>query len=75
MTPVRAVSGIPIPERAGQAGRYPKYPWDAMRVGDSFPCDAALMSARSMVTVRNRLGERRFKAGLHQGAVRIWRVK
>jgi hypothetical protein len=67
--------GIPFP---GAPIRHAKYPWQEMQVGDSFVHTESLRRARSAA---NNAGKQKknqgklFRAAMHDGAVRIWRME
>jgi len=65
---------IPFP---GRKVHGTKYPFEKMKVGDSiqFSRDACkLGSGRTVATNASKKYQKKFKAGLHNHAVRIWRV-
>lgn len=67
------VKNVPLPKRNA------KYPWGAMRVGDSFSITKDIAYARSLAYNAPRLVKtcrgKKFVAGVHGGKVRVWRVK
>lgn len=74
---IEAVAGIPIPIN-GNTGkkRSPKYPVETMAVGESFPYAGKYRTGASgaAAEANKELSPRRFKAGFHEGKLRIWRV-
>ncbi len=70
--PVTIEKGVPIPKRAsvGGAGRPPKYPLEALAIGDSFVVESK----------NHRLHKRAAALGIKltsrkiDGVVRVWRV-
>lgn len=73
---IQTSSSIPFPGTAAQ-GRPQRYPWRTMKVGESFPVDLTLASARSNASnAMARLNHGSlFRAAEVKGKVRIWRLK
>jgi len=69
--------GIPIPVQS-VGGRYAKYPWDTMEVGDSFFVPGITTVRFSMTSLTKRLKPKKFTARTmvkdSQNGVRVWRT-
>lgn len=67
--------GIAIPPRA-KTGRPTKYPWETMKVGESFVLPAATIAyARSHCSGASLRYGKRFQARKYRGSIRVWRIK
>jgi len=55
--------------------RKTKYPWHALKVGDSFVVDTPLKIARTNARQATERYGKEFKAEMYKGQVRIWRWK
>ncbi len=66
--------GVPLPKR--QVKGTTKYPWPALKVGESFLIPGgSLTNLRSSCSAAGKRYNMKFTARLVDGGVRIWRVK
>lgn len=67
---------VPLPPHANTGrGRFAKYPWQEMEIGDSFVYPGATQTARGAVWVANKTrAPKRFVCRKFDGVTRIWRV-
>jgi len=66
---VKLERGIPLPPR-GEMG---KYPWKAMKVGDSFVADAGIRGG--FYSTAQRHGYKVRVKSIGDGKVRVWRLE
>lgn len=76
--PIKIERGIPMPPKGiGGPGRPRMYPWDDMKVGDSF----FVPSIRSSANIASSKGIAMKRTGFAfstrsvEGGVRVWRIK
>lgn len=69
---VKAESGIELPPR--QRGRPPVYPWETMKVGESFLARRPSV-ASGLDHYRKKYAPKQFVSRMIDGKCRIWRVK
>lgn len=79
MTQFKIERGIPVPSSIGRGGRESKYPFEKMRVGDSFALDneKQLQSARNAAYLYKK-STPDFNYGAVQnddGGGRLWRLE
>ena len=71
-------SGVPMPK---EKGRYCKYPWRVMEVGDSFfvpgapDLDLKLHRVRALVSYQHSKHPEYFEVRVVDGGVRVWRTE
>jgi len=67
---------VKLERRPIPADRRIRYPWEKMKVGDSFARPGAPGSSYSLVKEANkRFGSKKFQAIYRDGKMRIWRIK
>ena len=73
---IKVEKKIEMPERWHTNGRKPVYPWESMKVGDSFlfPETVAPSAARSVVHYRNAVGTAKFATRKTEDGYRCWRI-
>lgn len=71
-------SGVPMPK---EKGRYCKYPWRVMEVGDSFFVPGApdlnlkLHRVRALISYQHSKHPEIFEVRVVDGGVRVWRTE
>ena len=71
-------SGVPMPK---EKGRYCKYPWRVMEVGDSFfvpgapDLDLKLHRVRALISYQHSKHPEYFEVRVVDGGVRVWRTE
>jgi len=71
MSAIKVSSEFPIPEV-----RQKKYPWETMKVGESFPLESSRFLYSYTSGANKRYKPKKFRAGkAEDGSLRIWRIK
>ncbi len=68
--PIKIEKNVPLPPKNGS-----KYPWDALKVGDSFKVEGRTNGAQLCFQVNRTRAPKKFVSRVVKGETRVWRVE